>query len=142
MVSIGIALHLNKGEVRDTVADFITSAVLRTIQKINHPIFGLYAIEGGGGGEGEQYQVIYHDPNNGYQTERVTSFNEGTARQQEYLDDKGWSSCILLIKGQTKTVHHIIHPIKRGYIVPDFQTYVHTPKDFNAYLKRMNLPNS
>ena len=140
MVTIGISIHLHSREMRDTIADFVSNAMLRTIQKITHPVFGLYASLPVGGGE--QFQVIYHDEKNGYGTERVTSHNDGITRQQWYLREKGWSSCVLWINGQSKTVQNILHPLKPGHIVPDFLTYAISPKDVKPNLIGMKVPNS
>ena len=85
-----------------------------------------------------QFLLVYHDGRNGYVEKPVSSFDDGL-REQQQIDKKKLSSCILMIKAGQKSVYSIRHPIIQGYTIPDFHAYYKINRENSHSTPHMEL---
>ena len=112
------------GTSRLQLDEFIGLALSRMSNKLTNPSISVYNDEMprlAGGGK-IQYIFVYHDNKEGFVERRVKSFSDGTM-EQEKTDKKHLSSCIVKSEKEEKTLHSIRHPIRAGYVVPNFHAH-------------------
>ncbi len=106
------------------IGKFFSDASVRMFNKLFHPTKSVYShgMSLVQNKTAVQYIFVHHDNRDGYIQRIIPSFEDGL-KEQEQIDKRKLSSCILIIKDGQKSLHSIRHPIIRGYIVPDFHAH-------------------
>jgi hypothetical protein len=106
------------------IGKFFSDTSVRMFNKLFHPVKSVYShgMILVNNKTAVQYFLVHHDNRDGYIERIIPSFEDGI-KQQEEIDKRKLSSCILIINDGQKSLHSIRHPIIRGYIVPDFHAH-------------------
>jgi hypothetical protein len=110
------------------IGKFFSDASVRMFNKLFHPTKSVYShgMSLVQNKTAVQYFFVHHHGLDGYIQRMIASFQDGL-KEQEDIDKRKLSSCILIIKDGQKSLHSIRHPIIRGYIVPDFHAHYGIP---------------
>ncbi|CAF1431623.1 unnamed protein product [Adineta ricciae] len=122
------------------IKNFINDVSVRMFDKLLHPTKSIYShgLHLVSDNSVIRFILVYHDGGNGYIEKPISSFNEGL-KEQERINERKLSSCILMVEDGKKSLHSIRHPIVPGYIVPDFHAFYNTKSKRNQSASRVEL---